>query len=214
MTRGQAVAQPDATHAINDFTLMDTDMEGTSFSALNKHPEAAAVVQFWRDAGPKMWFAKNDEFDAEFRRRFTELHFAVARREKDGWRDDPYGGLALVLLLDQFPRNCFRGSAHMFATDSLARHYARGIIGSGQIEQIDTMLRPFAYLPFMHSEVLADQEYSVELYRAHARDNLKWAEEHYDIIRRFGRFPHRNEAMGRETTAEEQAFLEAGGFAG
>lgn len=190
-------------------------MEGTPFPSSGNYPEAAAVVQFWRDAGPKMWFAKSDEFDAEFHRRFADLHFAVARREKDGWRDDPYGSLALVLLLDQFPRNCFRGSAHMFATDSLARHYARGIIDSGQIAQIDDVLRAFVYLPFMHSESLADQEYSVELYsRAHARDNLKWAEEHYDIIRRFGRFPHRNAAMGRETTAEEQAFLEAGGFAG
>ncbi|CAM5336989.1 DUF924 family protein [Eoetvoesiella caeni] len=179
-----------------------------------RHPEAEAVVQFWREAGPKMWFAKDQAFDAEFNQRFADLHFAAARREKDAWRDSPHASLALVLLLDQFPRNCFRGSAHMFATDSLARYYAREIIDSGQIEHIDEALRSFVYVPFMHSEALEDQEYSVSLYTRFARDNLKWAVEHRDIIQRFGRFPHRNAAMGRITTAEEQAFLDDGGFAG
>lgn len=179
-----------------------------------KNPEAEAVVQFWRDAGPKMWFAKDQAFDAEFYRRFVDLHFAASRREKDSWRDSPYGSLALVLLLDQFPRNCFRGSAHMFATDALARCYAHEIIDSGQIEHIEETLRSFVYVPFMHSEALQDQEYAVNLYTKFARDSLKWALDHRDIIQRFGRFPHRNASMGRDTTAEEQVFLDGGGFAG
>lgn len=179
-----------------------------------RDPEADAVIRFWREAGPKMWFAKDEAFDAEFYRRFADLHFAVARRQKDVWREDPYGSLALVLLLDQFPRNCFRGTAHMFATDALARYYAHEIIDSGKIEHIEKALRQFVYVPFMHSEALADQDYAVDLYTKFAPDDLKWAVEHRDIIQQFGRFPHRNASMGRDTTAEEQRFLDGGGFAG
>jgi uncharacterized protein (DUF924 family) len=102
----------------------------------------------------------------------------------------------------------------MFATDALARYYAHVVIDSGKIEHIEKALRSFVYVPFMHSETLSDQEYAVDLYTKFARDSLSWAVEHRDIIRRFGRFPHRNASMGRDTTAEEQAFLDGGGFAG
>ncbi|TAL76141.1 MAG: DUF924 family protein [Burkholderiaceae bacterium] len=177
-------------------------------------PQAEAVVRFWRDAGPKMWFAKDAAFDDEFRRRFLDLHFSVSRCEKDSWGENPYASLALVLLLDQFPRNAFRGSAHMFATDALALCYARKMIASGAVMQVDQPLRLFACVPFIHSENLDDQRHALDLYKTHAPDAYPWAEEHCDIIRRFGRFPHRNAMLGRNTTSEEQAFLDAGGFAG
>lgn len=161
-----------------------------------------------------MWFAKDAAFDNEFRRRFLDLHFSVSRREKDSWGENSYASLALVLLLDQFPRNAFRGSAHMFATDALALHHARQMIASGAVMQVDPSLRIFVCVPFIHSENLDDQQYALDLYKAHAPDAYSWAEEHRDIIQRFGRFPHRNAMLGRETTPEEQAFLDAGGFAG
>jgi uncharacterized protein (DUF924 family) len=176
--------------------------------------QAVAVAKFWRDAGAEAWFRKDDAFDSDFRTRFLDRHFAAARRQCDDWIEHPESALALMILLDQFPRNCFRGTTHMFATDPLARHFARLARERGHDLAIEPKVRPFFYLPFEHSENLADQHLSVELFAAHARDNLKYAVEHREIIERFGRFPHRNPALGRETTPEEQAFLDGGGFAG
>lgn len=186
-------------------------MNGTHVSA---HAEANALVSFWRTAGPAAWFAKNDAFDQAFRTSFCDLHFAVARREHDHWLGDPYGNLALILLLDQFPRNAFRGSAHMYATDPLARSYARTAIDSNAIAEIEGALKLFVCLPFIHSENIEDQHYALGLYRQHSPDNLRHAQAHCDIVQRFGRFPHRNFQLGRKSTPEEQAFLEAGGFSG
>ncbi|TPJ19378.1 MULTISPECIES: DUF924 family protein [unclassified Mesorhizobium] len=177
-------------------------------------PRALSVITFWRDAGEDAWFEKNDAFDADFRSRFLELHYAAARRECDDWNAHAEGSLALMILLDQFPRNCFRGTGHMYATDPLARYFADRAIAAGQDLELEELFRVFLYLPFEHSEVLADQERSVELTIAKAPDYLKYAEEHLEIIRRFGRFPHRNRMLGRATTAEEQAFLDGGGFSG
>lgn len=170
------------------------------------------VVDFWRQAGAARWFDKDAAFDALFRDRFGASHWAAARRELDSWAATATGSLALLILLDQFPRNCFRGSAHMFATDPLARHFARRALDAGHDAQVEAALRPFCYLPFMHSEDAAEQDLSLRL-------NLqlgpsRHAVEHRDIVRRFGRFPHRNPLLGRETTAEEAAFLEGGGFRG
>jgi uncharacterized protein (DUF924 family) len=175
---------------------------------------ALSVIKFWRDAGPDAWFEKNDAFDAGFRNRFLDLHYAAARRECDDWSEHAEGSLALMILLDQFPRNCFRGTGHMYATDPLARHFAGKAIAAGHDLALDAEIRVFLYLPFEHSEHLADQEISVDLHAAKAGSDLKYAVEHRDIIQRFGRFPHRNRMLGRETTPEEQAFLDEGGFSG
>jgi len=181
---------------------------------LPRYDDAQAVVAFWKQAGPKKWFAKDDAFDNEFRRRFLDLHYAAARRELEAWSQDASSCLALILLLDQLPRNAFRGTGHMFATDPLARHYARAFIQADYMPHVDEALRVFACVPFIHSEDLADQEYALQLYRDHAEHSIAWAIDHHDIIRRFGRFPHRNACLARQTTPEEQRFLDEGGFAG
>jgi uncharacterized protein (DUF924 family) len=177
-------------------------------------PSPDAVVAFWRDAGPSRWFRKDDEFDRDFRDRFLAAHEAAARGELDPWGATPDGALALLILLDQFPRNAFRGTARMFATDPRARRIARIAVDAGFDEIVDPSLVQFLHLPFMHSEDLADQDMAVELSRASGPDSLKWAQLHREIIARFGRFPHRNALLGRATTAEEQRFLDEGGFAG
>jgi uncharacterized protein (DUF924 family) len=177
-------------------------------------PRAAEIVKFWRDAGPDAWFRKDAAFDTRFHDAFGELHFAAARRELDGWADHPEGALALMILLDQFPRNCFRGTGHMYATDPLARYFARRALAAGHDQAFEAELRPFFLLPFSHSENLADQQLAVERSIPLGEEFLKHATRHRDIVQRFGHFPHRNPIMGRETTPAEQAFLEAGGFAG
>lgn len=175
---------------------------------------AADVVSFWREAGPGRWFARSDGFDMACAR-FLPLHLRASRRELDGWMADAEGALGLLLLLDQIPRNCFRGSAHSWATDPLARHFAAQAVDAGFDLATDEALRVFFYLPFEHSEAMDDQRRSMQLHgRLTGPDADHWARIHLDIIERFGRFPHRNPALGRVTTPEEQAFLDAGGFAG
>jgi len=173
---------------------------------------AQALVDFWRAAGPAQWFAKNPAFDADFRDRFQDAHYAAARQELADWLRQPESALALILLLDQYPRNAFRDTGHMFATDGLAQAYARRSLD--YLDRIEPALRNFICLPFMHAEDLAVQKEALILYRRHAPDSLRWAQVHHDIIERFGRFPHRNAALGRATTPEEQAFLDSGGFSG
>ena len=175
---------------------------------------AADVVAFWREAGPSKWFAKDDAFDAEFERRFSDAHFAAARRELDDWAGTAEGALALLVLLDQFPRNVYRGTGHAYATDPLAMHFARRMVDAGQDRQLAPELRRFCYLPFQHAEDLAEQERAVALIRAGGDGDAKWAVHHRDIIRRFGRFPHRNAILGRESTPEELAYMRDGGFGG
>jgi uncharacterized protein (DUF924 family) len=173
-----------------------------------------AVLAFWRAAGPDKWFEKDAAFDAEIRDKFLATYEAAAAG-KLAWDDDPEGALALLIVLDQFPRNMFRGSARAFVADPLARAVALRAIERGFDWKIAVPERSFVYLPFEHSESLADQERCVALNRASGdADALKWAELHADIIRRFGRFPHRNKLLGRVSTPEEEAFLEGGGFAG
>jgi len=175
----------------------------------------AEVIAFWREAGPERWFEKNEVFDEAVRARFLALHERAAAGELKDWENSAEGTLALLLLFDQFPRNMFRGTARAFATDELARAIAAGALLKGFDAQVPSDLRTFLYLPFEHSEDMADQERGLALYTATGdQDDLKWAQIHADIIRRFGRFPHRNAALGRGTTPEEQAFLDAGGFAG
>src|SRR5258706_3006132 len=181
--------------------------------------KAADIVEFWSHSGPSKWFKKPRAFDAAIRARFEAAHHAAARGELDAWAAQGDGALAFVLLLDQFPGNLWRGSAHAYATDPLARAYARAAVAAGHDRQVAAIFRPFFYLPFEHSEDLADQDFGLALYETLERetgdaDSLKWSRLHRDIIVRFGRFPHRNRALGRPTSAAEQAFLDEGGFAG
>ena len=176
--------------------------------------EADEVVAFWRDAGPDRWFAQDPAFDARFRECFLALHERAADGALDAWVDSADSALALVVLLDQFPRNAFRGSARMYATDAKSRAAAMRIVDAGIDRSIDADLRLFCYLPFAHSEDLADQARSVALMRSLGAEALAHAEGHRDIVRRFGRFPHRNALLGRATTVAEQRFLDGGGFAG
>jgi uncharacterized protein (DUF924 family) len=170
------------------------------------------VLAFWREAGYQKWFQGDAAFDDECRMRLLDAHYAAARRELENWVDGAEGALALVVLLDQIPRNVFRGSGHAFATDSLARHYAVRALKAGFDAQADAGMRFFFYMPFEHSEDMADQVRAVELFTALGDDNyLQYAVAHRDVIVKFGRFPHRNHALGRTNTPEEQAWLDAGG---
>ena len=177
-------------------------------------PSARAIVDFWTDAGPERWFEKDEAFDHDFRERFLVVHQAAMRGELEGWKATAPGALALVLLLDQFPRNAFRDTPAMYAGDPSARQVAAAALADGHDRSIDPELRIFFYLPFMHSEELADQERSLALCRTLTGDYLGYAQDHRDIIARFGRFPHRNEILGRICTPEERRFLDEGGFTG
>ena len=183
-------------------------------TGMDEQTTPQAVIEFWKQAGPKHWFAKDKAFDTLFRDTFYSAHFLAASRQLEHWLAQPEGALALLLLLDQYPRNAFRGTAHMFATDSLARFYARHMIDGSMDKALEADLRLFCYLPFEHSEDAADQQLSLQLHLSLGPQASVWAQEHAEIIQRFGRFPHRNEVLGRETTEQERTFLDQGGFAG
>jgi uncharacterized protein (DUF924 family) len=176
---------------------------------------AAEIVSFWRQAGPDKWFDDDEAFDRALAERFLATHEAAMRGELTSWDDSAEGALALILLFDQFSRNMFRGTARAFAADPLARAVAERAIARGFDQATEADLRQFFYLPFMHSERLADQDRCVELYAALGDPNQsKYATVHRDIIVKFGRFPHRNRVLSRDTTQAEQDFLNGGGFAG
>lgn len=186
-----------------------------SFMSQSASATPADVLAFWRAAGKDKWYTKDEAFDAEVRRRFLGLWQQAAADGLALWETTDDGALALVIVLDQFPRNMFRNDARTFSTDAKALEVASRAIARGADKRIDPGLVEFLYMPFMHSEQLADQERCIALFQSGGRpDNVKFAEIHADIIRRFGRFPHRNEMLGRTTTAAERAFLDSGGFAG
>lgn len=173
------------------------------------------IVNFWIEAGPQKWFAKDDAFDADLRLRFEAAHLTAARGGFAEWEQSAVGALALILLCDQIPRNIYRASAHAFATDPRALHVAERALARAFDEAFEPELRAFFYLPFEHAEDLDEQERSVLLFETlNDETYLNYALVHRDVIARFGRFPHRNTVMGRITTPEEQAFLDEGGFAG
>lgn len=176
-------------------------------------PDPGAVVAFWR-ASQADWFSHDPAFDRRFRERFLPWHMRAAAHGLDAWADTPEGALALLILLDQFPRNAFRGTARMYATDEQARRIARMAVQAGFDAEVEDALRLFLYLPFAHAESMAEQRLSVALNRRLGRPWLDHARGHAAIIERFGRFPHRNALLGRKTSPEEQAFLDNGGFAG
>jgi uncharacterized protein (DUF924 family) len=171
------------------------------------------ILTFWREAGSDCWYKKDDAFDAEVRRRYLDLWQQGVAGELSSWETSDDGALALVIVLDQFPRNMFRGKPEAFSSDAKALAVAEHAVARGADARIDPILLEFLYMPFMHSEALVDQLRCVELFQ-NSPDNLKYAREHAEIIRRFGRFPHRNGMLGRATTPEEQAYLDAGGFSG
>jgi uncharacterized protein (DUF924 family) len=176
---------------------------------------AEDVLAFWLAAGSDRWFEHDAAFDAAIRERYAATYEDAAAGKLSAWENSPAGALALVIMLDQFPRNMFRATARAYASDPLARTVAERAIAKGFDQQIAMPERTFFYLPFEHAEDLADQQRAVALIRATGdADQLKWAVLHADIIRRFGRFPHRNAVLGRTTTPQEQAFLDDGGFSG
>jgi uncharacterized protein (DUF924 family) len=172
------------------------------------------IVRFWRDAGARAWFTKDETFDGRCRA-FEKAHHAAARGECAAWEQDAEGALALVLLLDQIPRNIYRGSPHAYATDPLAQAATKRAVARRFDAATESLLRIFFYLPYEHAEDLALQEKGVKLTQSLGdAEYLRYAMLHRDVIARFGRFPHRNAILGRASTAEELAFLAEGGFAG
>jgi len=173
------------------------------------------ILSFWRDAGEERWYRKDAAFDEAIRARYLEVWEQASAGKLSSWETSDEGALALVIVLDQFPRNMFRDDTKTYCSDALAREVASRAIARGADSRVDAALREFFYLPFMHSEYLPDQEHCLELARSYGEEEFaRDAEQHAEIICRFGRFPHRNAIMGRSTTAQEQAFLDAGGFAG
>jgi len=171
--------------------------------------EARIVLDFWfTETGPERWFKKTEAFDNTVRARFAETYRRAAAGEFDSWWATPRGCVALIIALDQFPRNMFRGDARAFATDAMARAVLRHALDSNFDSGLSVAEKQFLYMPLQHSEAAPDQELSVALNAATGDpDLLKWAEAHRRIIDEFGRFPHRNEILGRQSTPEETEFL-------
>ncbi|MDA8092539.1 MAG: DUF924 domain-containing protein [Betaproteobacteria bacterium] len=167
------------------------------------------MLDFWfSDAMRRRWFASTPKLDAEIRDRFEGLWQQAAAGTLDAWQETPEGALALVIVLDQLPRNMYRGRPESFSTAQQAVAVAKHAIEHGFDQRIGKDRLAFLFMPLMHSERLDDQDASVRLFAgAGLADNLRWAEHHRDIVRRFGRFPHRNAILGRESTREEQDYL-------
>jgi uncharacterized protein (DUF924 family) len=173
------------------------------------------IVDFWLEAGPDKWFNKDADFDREIEDRFAAVHEAAARGALEKWQENATGAMALVILLDQFPRNMYRDTPRAFATDAKALAVAKRAIARGFDQGFELQQRRFLYMPFMHAEDAAMQQRCIDLCEAAGDENgLKHARIHAEIVNRFGRFPHRNRILGRETSPEEQRFLDEGGFAG
>jgi uncharacterized protein (DUF924 family) len=184
-------------------------------------PESIAVLDFWfgaaDDAGHglprKAWFEKDQAFDDDIRRRFRGLYDRALAGECESWREQCRSCLALILVFDQFPRNMFRSTPAAFATDARALALARHAVARGYDRRVPPVLRAFFYLPFEHSEALADQDRAVRLFESvephpGREEGIRYAVRHREIIERFGRFPHRNAILGRPSTPEELAFLQ------
>ena len=176
-------------------------------------PSSLDVLDFWWHAGPSKWFAKDDKFDTSCKDRFLRAIEAAKSGELDHWMETADGALALLILMDQMSRNVFRGTPDAFAADEKAVAVAEVALEKGYDRAFPKEARGFFFLPFEHSEHIEHQERSVDLARILGDKELyHYALIHMDVIRRFGRFPHRNKVLGRETTPEELAYLEAGGF--
>ncbi|RMF38231.1 MAG: DUF924 domain-containing protein [Alphaproteobacteria bacterium] len=178
-----------------------------------------SILDFWLNrVGPEGWYKSSPELDAEIRNTYMQTWREAAAGKLDGWLTQPRNALALIILLDQFPRNMFRDRAEAFSSDAHARYCAKRAIGMGHDLRIDPPERQFFYMPLMHSECHTDQDRCVRLFQMRmpgsSQDNLLHARAHREIIRRFGRFPTRNAALGRENSPAERAYLEQGGYRG
>jgi uncharacterized protein (DUF924 family) len=187
--------------------------------------DALAVMDFWfgrhgdrgRDTPRRQWFEKSDAFDEQIRNRFGMLIPRAIAGELQAWSAEPEGAVAHILVLDQFTRNVYRGSAQAFAGDARALAAARALVEAGTDRKLPGVQRQFVYLPFEHAEDIGAQQESLRLFAQleaeapEVGDVLVWAQRHHDVIARFGRFPHRNAALGRTSTAEEIEFLKQPG---
>ena len=185
-----------------------------SEDVINRQQQAQELIDFWfEEAGEEKWWAKDDAFDAEIERRYGDLRRHVIETQAADWRQGPRRILAAILMLDQFSRNLHRGSAEAFEQDPLARRLTRRAIELGYDQKLAPEYRSFVYMPLMHSEDLDDQDQSVELFDKLDPDMAKFARLHRDQIAAFGRFPGRNEALGRKSTpAERMALADGAGF--
>ncbi len=167
------------------------------------------ILTFWfEEAGPSKWFLKDDDFDQLIRDRFSDVHSRAVQCELFEWRTTPKGRLAEIIVLDQFSRNMFRGLPLAFANDQMTLTLAQEAVSLGIDEQLETVQRGFILLPFMHSESRYIHKIAEKIYRQQGNQSgLEWELKHKAIIDRFGRYPHRNEILGRESTKEELEFL-------
>ena len=172
---------------------------------------ANEIINFWFDEEVKeRWFNSNDAFDDRLRTLFEITYQSGVTGELDAWQETPEGALALVILFDQFPLNMYRGDIKSFETEALSREIASRAIGKEFDAEMSPMQKAFLYLPFMHSENIEDQQTGVNLFKAAGlSDNLRFAKHHQNIIKQFGRFPHRNKILGRENTADEERYLKS-----
>jgi len=174
------------------------------------------ILEFWLQAGPPKWYVADDSFDQEIRDKFGDLWEKGAKGALEDWTGHPRKALALIILLDQFPRNMFRQDGRAFSTDERAKAAACYSIKQGWDMRIDEPERQFFYLPLMHSEMLSDQDHCIRLMIERMPEtgapNVLHARAHREVIREFGRFPYRNTALGRETTPAEQTYLDNGGY--
>ncbi len=175
---------------------------------------AAQVVSFWEEAGPAAWYSQDDGFDQSIRDQFGPTWQAAHDGTLEDWAVDPEGGLGLIILLDQMPRNMFRDDPRAFATDAQALEVSGKMLAENWDRDIHGAMRQFIYMPFMHSEDIAHQDIGVDLMetRMTVGNNHIHARAHREIIRRYGRFPYRNDVLGRETTQAEQEMLDQGGY--
>lgn len=171
------------------------------------------ILKFWfKEITPAQWFKKSDAFDNELRQRFSTVHAEASRCELFHWRNHTKGKLAEIIVLDQFSRNLFRDSPLAFANDQMALTLAQEAVSLGIDNQLDGSEKSFLLMPFMHSESIVIHNVAVELYTRHEMDStLEWEIKHKNIIERFGRYPHRNAVLGRESTQEEIEFLKGPG---
>ena len=176
---------------------------------MNKFHLSSEVLNFWFSQRVKpLWFKKNAEFDREIQQRFLITYQLAKTGELDNWQEQPHDALALIIILDQFPRNMFRNTPHAFATDDKAVEITKYAVNNNYQQDLSVEQQTFLYMPLMHSENKTDQAQSVKLFtKLGKKDNLKFAIKHQEIIDRFGRFPHRNQILGRESTPTEQEFL-------
>lgn len=173
------------------------------------------VLEFWLSLSDEDYFQQSESLDALIRQTFRDAHEAAKKGAYDAWQATPEGTVALVILLDQFSRNIYRQSAAAFAGDEKSLEIAKAAVARGDDMRSSPDMRKWLYLPFMHSENLDDQQTCIRLCeRSGFESTQKWARIHSDVIERFGRFPHRNDVLGRKSTLEELRFLDQGGFSG